>query len=156
MELAFDYLTDTLVHQREVGAWLELIAGELRRRAFLHDNSKLLEPEFSIFVSTREDFKKVNYGTPEYNDLVQRAKPAVDHHYSNNRHHTAYWQNGINDMTLMDVIEMVCDWLSAEKRSPDKTLEDTLDFAFKKYKIDHQLQMIIRNTIRKLKEQGGR
>jgi len=53
-------------------------------------------------------------------------------------------------MTLVDIIEMICDWKAAARRSPDKTFADTLDYAFKKYGIAEQLQSILLNTFRKM------
>ena len=150
MDTVFDYLTDVLKHRAEVAMYIERVCGILKERATVHDLTKLSDPEFSIFVSTRERFKKVNYGTKEYEALTEEAKEAVDHHYRHNRHHTAYHKNGINDMNLIDLIEMVCDWLSAQNRSPDKTIWDTLDYAQRKYKIDKQLLSIMANTLRLL------
>lgn len=150
MENTFDFLCDTILHVSEVQENLEIIASELRKRGFAHDRTKFQAIEFDAFVSTRNQFKKANYGSKEYQECVDAVKPAVDHHYQNNRHHTGYHINGVNDMTLIDVVEMICDWQAAARRSPDKKFEDTLDYAFKKYKIDDQLKGIIINTLKAL------
>ena len=113
--------------------------------------SKLQQLEFDAFVSTREKFKKANYGSPEYQECIELIKPAVEHHHKNNRHHTSFHEHGINDMTLIDVIEMLADWRAAARRSPDKKLIDTLEYAKKKYKIDEQLFKVIQNTLIQLK-----
>ena len=143
----FDFLCDTILHVSEVQENLERFAGELKQRGFAHDRTKFQELEFDAFVSTRDKFKKANYGSKEYQDCIDTIKPAVDHHYENNRHHTGFHKNGINDMTLVDIIEMICDWQAAARRSPDKDLKDTIEYAMKKYKIDPQLDAIIRNTL---------
>lgn len=147
MEKEFDVLCDTILHMTEVQENLELFASELRQRGFAHDRTKLQDPEFSAFVSTRERFKKANYGTPEYEALVKEIKPAIDHHYENNRHHTGFHSDGINGMTFIDILEMLADWKAAARRSPDKELRDTLEYAYKKYKIEPQLAKIIDNTL---------
>lgn len=146
-----DFLTDTILHIKEVQSNLEIFSYELRKRGVEHDMTKLQEPEFTAFVSTRDRFKKANYGTPEYQELVEEIKPAVNHHYENNRHHTGFHENGINDMNFIDILEMIADWKAAERRSPDKSLEDTLDYAFKKYQIDDQLKKIFINTMKYFK-----
>jgi len=150
MKVELEVLCDTILHIGEVQEALEVIAGELRQRGLAHDRTKLQELEFDTFVETRPKFRKANYGTPEYQECVELARPAVDHHYQNNRHHTGFHENGVNDMNLIDVIEMVCDWKAAARRSPDKTLEDTLEYAFKKYQIGEQLAGIIKQTLRAL------
>lgn len=151
MNMEFDFLCDTVLHISEVNENLEEIISELKKRGLSHDRTKLQQLEFDGFVSTREKFKKANYGSPEYKECIELTKPAVEHHYKNNRHHTGFHKNGINDMTLIDIIEMIADWKAAARRSPDKTLQDTLDYAFKKYKIDSQLAVVITNTLVQLK-----
>jgi len=151
MNMELDFLCDTLLHISEVKENLEEFASELRKRGEAHDRTKLQQLEFNGFVSTREKFKKANYGSHEYQECIELTKPAVEHHYKNNRHHTGFHKNGINDMNLVDIVEMVADWKAAARRSPDKKLIDTLDYAKKKYEIDDQLFKIIQNTLNDLK-----
>ena len=151
MNAEFEVLCDTITHIGEVQEAIEIVAGQLHQRGIAHDRTKLQELEFDTFVSTRPKFKKANYGTPEYQECIELAKPGVDHHYANNRHHTGFHKNGIDDMTLIDVIEMICDWKAAARRSPDKNLEDTLEYAFNKYEIGEQLARMILNTLSELK-----
>ncbi|MCQ9208915.1 MAG: DUF5662 family protein [Omnitrophica bacterium] len=146
-----DFLTDTILHISEVRENLEIMTGELTRRGLTHDRTKLQAFEFDAFVSTRDKFKKANYGSKEYQECVDATKPAIDHHYKHNSHHTGFHADGINGMTLIDIMEMVADWRAAARRSPDKTLFDTLDYCFKKYKIEKQLRAIIMNTLVRLK-----
>lgn len=150
MEMKDDFLCDTLLHISEVRENLEVMASELRKRGFAHDRTKLQALEFDGFVSTRKKFKKANYGTPEYQECVRLAKPAVDHHYENNRHHVGFHKNGINGMTLVDVMEMVADWKAAARRSPHRKFKDTLGDVLKKCEIEGQLRAIIVNTLNDL------
>jgi len=150
MNNEFDFLCDTILHVSEVSENLECFLSELKKRGYAHDRSKFKELEFDAFVSTRDKFKKANYGSKEYKECVDIVKPAVDSHYKKNRHHTGFHKDGINDMTLIDIIEMICDWRAASRRSPDKKFEDTLDYAYNKYGIDKQLQRIINNTFKSM------
>ena len=150
MNATFDFLCDTILHVTEVQENLEVISSDLRRRGFAHDRTKFQEMEFDAFVSTRDKFKKANYGSREYKECTDVIKPAIVHHYENNRHHTGFHKNGINDMNLMDLCEMIADWKAAERRSPDKKLGDTLEYAFRKYEINDQLGKIIINTLKSL------
>lgn len=150
MNIEFEVLCDTVLHVGEVKENLEIICSELRQRGDAHDRTKFEAFEFDAFVSTRPKFKEANYGSPEYQECVDAIKPAIDHHYANNRHHTAFHKDGINGMSLIDVIEMVCDWKAAARRSPNQTFEQSLSIAFKKYKIEPQLQKILENTFKDL------
>jgi hypothetical protein len=147
---ALEVLGDIIMHVSEVQENLEKFAGELRCRGIAHDRTKFMECELLAFVSTREAFKKANYGSPEYKACTDAIKPAIDHHYAHNRHHTGYHKNGINDMNLIDIVEMICDWKAAARRSPDQTFEQSLDYAFKRYGIDGQLKQIMLNTFQAL------
>lgn len=147
MQVEFEVLLDTIQHVSEVQENIEEFASDLKKRAIAHDRSKFADPEFSVFVSTRPEFKKANYGTPEYQAVVDAAIVGVNHHYSLNRHHTAHFPNGIKDMNLLDVLEMMADWRAASRRSPDLSFKDSLPRAFKKYEMDETLQRLILNTI---------
>lgn len=147
MENDFEVLNDTIVHVQEVKANLQDAIHDLEKRSIVHDLSKFQDPEFSVFCGTRQEFKKANYGTPEYDAVSEKAKVGVQHHHSNNRHHTAYHENGIADMNLMDLMEMLADWKAASRRSPDLSFSDSLPRAYERYGISPDLQMLIENTI---------
>lgn len=147
MQVEFEVLLDVIRHVSEVRENLQEIVGDLERRGIAHDRTKFDDPEFSTFVATRPEFKKANYGTPEYEAVCKAAKVGVDHHYKHNRHHTAHHPNGIRDMNLMDLLEMLADWKAAARRSPDLTFHGSLPRAFKKYKIDKTLQELFINTV---------
>jgi hypothetical protein len=150
MNNSFEVLTDTIRHISEVQENLQKIINELSIRGIAHDRTKFKPIEFDAFVSTRPKFKKANYGTPEYQECIELIKPSIEHHYKNNRHHTAFHNNGIKDMTLLDILEMLADWKAASRRSPNLTFKDSLPTAFKKYKIKEELQNLILNTLTEL------
>ncbi|MBW2094186.1 MAG: hypothetical protein JRI80_04790 [Deltaproteobacteria bacterium] len=150
MNTELEVLTDTLMHISEVRENLAEMTAELTRRGIAHDRSKLEALEFDAFVSTRPKFKKANYGSPEYQECVDAIKPAVDHHYSVNRHHTGFHVVGFAGMNLFDILEMLADWKAAARRSPDLSFEDSLPKAFEKYNIPRNMQRHIMTTLRDL------
>ncbi len=150
MKTEFEVLTDTLMHISEVAENLAEMRADLEKRGIAHDRSKLTEEEFDAFVSTRPDFKKANYGSPEYKACTERIKPAIKHHYSVNRHHTGNHRNGFNGMNLLDILEMLADWKAASRRSPDLSFKDSLPKAFERYKIPENMQKHIVATLKYL------
>lgn len=74
-------------------------------------------------------------------------KPALDHHYAHNRHHPECHADGVNDMTLIDLIEMVCDWTASAKRNASGDVRKGLDFNAERFGISPQLLRIIKNTV---------
>lgn len=150
MNASIGVLTNLLKHISEVRENLAQIRANLERRAEAHDRSKLLPEEFDGFVKTWARFQKADYGSPEYEECSKVIQPSIDHHYAYNRHHVAYHKNGFEDMTLLDILEMLADWRSAANRNQNLTFEDSLPIAFKRYKIPKNMQRHILNTLREL------
>ena len=73
-------------------------------------------------------------------------KPALDHHYANNRHHPEHFENGISDMNLIDLIEMICDWKSATARHSDGDIKRSIIINTNRFKLSDQLAKILSNT----------
>lgn len=63
---------------------------ELMRRQFTHDRSKLVPPEVSTFVEFTPKLKESTYGSEEYKGFLKEMAPALENHYSHNRHHPEY------------------------------------------------------------------
>ena len=49
-------------------------------------------------------------------------------------------------MTLIDVIEMVCDWSASSKRSKDGSFANSLSHCKERFGIDNDLARFINNT----------
>ena len=84
---------------------------QLSERARVHDASKF-DPEERVpyiwlteFYRSKRDHESFAY--PE--GMQQRVLAAIAHHMSNNRHHPEFHSDP-NQMTEVDLIEMVCDW----------------------------------------------
>ena len=151
MIVEFEVLTDILRHISEVAENLEDIIHDLRKRGISHDRTKLEELEFDSFVKTQPKFKKVNYGSKEYQECVEAIKPAIEHHYQSNRHHTGFHKNGFADMNLLDILEMLADWKAASRRNPDLSFKESLPKAFEKYNIPENMQKHIIATLEYLR-----
>lgn len=139
---------ETIKHIHCVHSYLYKMIESLDERARNHDQSKLESPEQEIFGETFEELGKTEYGTPEYDKLLERVKPAIDHHYANNRHHPEHWPDGINNMTLIDLIEMLCDWKAATKRNKNGNIRTSIEKNATRFQMSDQLKQIFENTVR--------
>ncbi len=144
-------LKDTLFHIKEVNKNVQKAVSELIERANNHDNSKLENPELEIFANA-PDLSKIEYGSKEYKKSLEFVKPALDHHFALNRHHCEHWPNGINDMSLIDLIEMLADWKAATKRQKNGNLIKSIEINSEKHNISPQLRQILENTAWELYE----
>lgn len=111
------YERRTMEHIARVRRCLALMAhvtkhgAELIERAKTHDASKFGSEERIPYVWLTEYHRCRRSGAPfEYPDGVEEmVKQAVNHHLTSNRHHPEFHANP-NDMSDIDLIEMVCDW----------------------------------------------
>jgi hypothetical protein len=141
---------ENLKHIHEVRAYLYAMISELDKRARDHDASKLETPEAEIYGEHHHELALVKYGTPEYEALVQKVKPALDNHYAKNRHHPQHWPNGVDDMTIVDLVEMLCDWKASTQRNKDGNIRKSIAINAKRFKIGRQLTKIFQNTVREM------
>jgi len=141
-------LAETHKHVRTVQKNLGLFIQDLLHRSQIHDDSKFEEPELSIFASNSHKLKSTSYGTPEYEALLNETRPAITHHYSKNRHHPEHWPNGIEDMTLIDLVEMLADWKAAGERNKDGNIRKSISVNSSRFKMSPQLRTIFENTAR--------
>ncbi len=139
--------SETLKHVNEVRENIRQMIIKLDKRGQVHDASKFEEPERSIFAANTPKLAKIEYGTPEYDKLLEEVKPAIEHHYAKNSHHSEHWPNGINDMDLLDLIEALCDWVAATKRNKNGNIHKSIEFNKTRYGISDQLSSILTNTV---------
>jgi hypothetical protein len=140
---------ETLKHIHKVRSNLYKMIEELDERARNHDQSKLQSPEAEIYGEHTPELAKVSYGTPEYTALLEKVKPAIEHHYANNRHHPEFHKNGIDDMDLLDILEMLMDWKAATERNKNGNINKYIEVNMDRFKMSPQLATIMHNTIKR-------
>lgn len=143
---------ETEEHIANVSKMIGDVKKELTCRQKDHDRTKLESPEFETFMEYTAKLKTSTYGSDEYNGFLKEMKVALDHHYAHNRHHPEHFKNGIEDMHLLDLIEMLCDWKAATMRHNDGNIFKSLTLNRDRFGIDDQLQKILSNTVEYLND----
>lgn len=143
----YDSEQDTLAHIATVNKYMSRIIMELAERGAVHDASKLEEPEKTVFDKVTPALKGLTYGSPEYNQSLSEMKPALVHHYNSNRHHPEHFKNGMQDMTILDLVEMFCDWCAATERHDDGNIGKSIHINGKRFGYGKTLQKIFCNTV---------
>src|SRR5262249_43730171 len=84
---------------------------ELIERARVHDLSKFGPEERIPYIWLTEYHRCRRNGEPfTYPEgIAERVRQAIEHHVRSNRHHPEFHADP-NDMSDVDLIEMVCDW----------------------------------------------
>jgi hypothetical protein len=84
---------------------------ELLARARVHDASKF-GPEERIAYVWLTEYHRCRQSSEPFRyppGMAERVQAAIHHHVTSNRHHPEFHADP-NDMTDVDLIEMVCDW----------------------------------------------
>ena len=145
---------DTMRHIEAVRNLINQMICELLNRAKEHDQTKMIDPEVAIFAEYTPKLKESTYGSPEYKKFLEGMKVALDHHYATYRHHPEHNPNGINDMNLIDLVEMFCDWTASSRRHNDGNILKSIEINRSRFGMSDQLVNIFRNTASYL-EQGN-
>lgn len=140
----------TMRHIERVRNLLQSVIVNLLLRAKEHDQSKLESPEVEGFHEYTPKLSAVTYGSPEYNEFRKALDPILQHHYANNRHHPEHHKNGIEDMTLLDLIEMFCDWKASSERHTDGNILKSIEINGPRFHMAPQLVRIFENTAKEM------
>jgi hypothetical protein len=116
----------------------------------VHDRSKLQEPEKSGYDMLTIKLKDCAYGSDEYRAALAEAKSVINHHYAANSHHPEHYPNGVAGMSLLDIIEMLCDWKAASERTKQGSIAQSLAHNKVRFDLSDQLAAILENTVREL------
>jgi len=172
-----DQRPKTKEHIREVQKQIHTVIYALKDRAKNHDASKLESPEREIFDEYTPKLRDSTYGSDKYKQYLKEMKPALDHHYANNRHHPEHFkkyvcngcfteyldtqpnvcggcgysqfqlESNISGMNLVDLIEMLCDWKAATKRHADGDILKSIELNQKRFGYSDELKSILLNTV---------
>lgn len=128
--------------RRHIDTFIQLLI----RRAENHDKSKLEEPELSWWKEMDKE-PRYPYGSEEYKQKIKRWDKVFKHHYKYNRHHPEHYEYGVCEMTLIDIVEMMCDWLGYKDTTTVTEALKVCDDQMARYNISEELRQIIFNTL---------
>jgi rubrerythrin len=183
----YDSREDTLDHIGKVGTLMSRLTAELINRANHHDESKLEEPEKSIFDEYTPKLAKLTYGSDEYKEALKGMSVALEHHYKENRHHPEFWLEHkqrlcpvcgyvlsadlvkvnycplcgyvhrlnkiepkftLKGMTLVDLVEMICDWKAASMRHENGDIIKSIELNRERFGYSDEMKEILLNTVK--------
>lgn len=138
---------DTWLHKYLVSKLLLEQSFDIQKRSLEHDNSKMTnDVEIEGYGRIGPKLSTVKFGSNEFNQYKEEMQPAIDHHMCNNRHHVESHENGIKDMNLIDLLEMLADWKAAGSRRSDSTIENSINRMNERYQFGDDIVQLLRNT----------
>lgn len=143
------FYEETAKHIRNVQLIMNSMIKELLSRSRLHDCSKYDEMELEAFTEITPELAKSLYGSDEYKENLKKIKPALEQHYKVNPHHPEHYPQGIQGMNLLDLMEMLADWIAATTRNPNGDIVDSIEKNKQRFQYSEELESILKNTARK-------
>lgn len=145
-------IPETLKHIRRVQELLAQVANNLMLRAINHDKSKLEDPEKSGFDRHTAKLRSLTYGSEEYQAQLKDPTlyPIIEHHWANNDHHPQFHESGISGMSLIQLLELACDWKAAGERHENGRFIQSIEVNRERFGMDDQLVNIFLNTAKEM------
>ena len=147
MTTTYDSRPETYKHIGVVRRNIMVVVKELLDRADGHDASKLVDPERATFDEYTPKLAESTYGSDEYKGFLAGMGEGLQHHYAHNRHHPEYHAEGIAGMNLIDLVEMICDWLAATKRHANGDVRRSIELNQERFGYDDQIKRLLHNTV---------
>ena len=146
--MTYDSTAETQKHILRVSELLHQVVRDLLDRADKHDRSKLIEPEKTIFDEYTPKLETSTYGSEEYKSYLTGMGEALKHHYQHNKsHHPDAHTNGLLDMNLLDLIEMLIDHKAATERHATGNIWKSIELNRKRFGMSDDLVKIFQNTV---------
>ncbi len=116
----------TTIHKFYVLKYILSFCFKLMRRAIVHDLSKYSKHEAPIFARNIRDLKTLEFGSKDYKNNLKILDKCLNHHYSHNSHHPQHFKGGFEEMSFLDRMEMIIDWIAATKRTKGGDINKSL------------------------------
>ena len=142
----YDSRPDTNKHIDEVRHKIFEVQQDLQKRYHHHDESKLESPELEVFNEYTPKLNNSTYGSDEYKEFLVGMGVGLEHHYEVNDHHPEHFPGGIEDMNLVQLIEMLCDWKAATMRLADGDLARSIEQNAERFGYGNKMKKLLLNT----------
>lgn len=119
---------------------------ELLHRQEKHDQSKLEPLEVEAFEEYTSKLRECTYGSEKYNSYLKEMSVPLKNHYANNRHHPEHFEDGIQDMNLIDLLEMIIDWKCSTLRHNNGDIMKSIELNQERFGYSDELKGIFQNT----------
>lgn len=91
---------------------------------------------------------RYEYGSYEYYDKLRRFSEVFNHHYKVNSHHPEHFVNPEHEMTLIDMVEMLCDWFAYKQDIPIREGIELIREQCDRFGFSDTIMSLLTNTYR--------
>ncbi len=92
-----------------------------------------------------DEIRRLKSRIARYEDIAPRSPQLMQA-----RKELSVLESGLNGMSLLDIVEMLCDWKAASERTKQGSIAASLIHNKQRFGIDDQLAAILENTVKEL------
>jgi len=144
-----DSTQEVLRHNAAIQKLLTDISLRLYFRGLAHDRDKLVPPQKAGWDANTPR-PPLHYGTRAYYEHLVEIAQTTTRHYEVASHHPEHHPHGVGGMSILDLIEMLADWMDANRAHGDGNLLESIRLGVLRFKIEPQLAKILENTAAEL------
>ena len=150
MSKSESYYAGVIKHKLWVFWYLSKACSAILKRGIIHDNSKCGKVEEPYFRKFQPLLAQCSYGSDEYKGHLHALTKTLKNHYGCNPHHPEHHKDGIHGMSMIDKIEMLCDWAASTKRHKDGSLERSIEQNAERFDYDEVFKQSLFTTAREI------
>lgn len=135
-------------HNLQVRLHMATVIRELLNRLTVHDESKYSEDELDL-VTGKPRLDRLDYGSQAYSDALVDVYGAIGHHYTANDHHPEHHPKGVAGMTLIQLLELLCDWKAASEANGGD-FQESLAVSMDRFNVSEELATVLYATVKEL------
>jgi hypothetical protein len=143
---AYDSRPETWEHIHQVQFLMWQVITALQRRALDHDQSKLVSPEVEVFDRVTPRLRGMTYDSDEYRATLIDMGEGLRHHYSENDHHPEHGDGTLGWMSLVQLLELLCDWKAATMRHDNGDLRRSIEQNSDRFGYGDEMKRLLLNT----------
>lgn len=140
------YYQEVIEHKKKVMDIMYDIANMIMKRGYIHDDSKL-QDEFDSWVEYYIPENERDIESEEYKKSFEALKEVREQHYMKNRHHMEFYNGDIKKINVVDLIEIIVDWIASASSQDKGNLRVTIEKARERFKFSKDIESIILNTL---------
>jgi len=142
-----EFYESVVQHKKAISDIMYKLADMIRKRADAHDDSKLDSTEFNKWSLNYLPESKRNLDNKEFKKTFEKLGEVREIHYSKNRHHLEFFNGDIKKINIIDLLEIICDWIASTANQDKGNLRLTIERAKERFKFSKEIEHIILNTL---------
>jgi len=145
---SIEFYESVTAHKEIVRNLMYNLSDLIRSRGENHDNSKIEDPEFDLWVEHFIPEEKRDPEDGNFQETKKLLEEVITIHHRKNRHHPEFHgSTGLKGTTLVDLIETLCDWIATTTKQDKGNLRVTIEMMRDKYKFSKELEQVFLNTL---------